>query len=132
SATWGGSEYDWVSGQIIGLLALALVSSALFVVAENRAEEPIIPMALFKDRNFNLTTIGSLAIGVTMFGAIGYMPTYLQMAAGVSATHAGLMMIAMMGGLLGASIGVGAVVSRTGRYKIYPIVGTLLTAAGLF
>ena len=132
ATTWGGHQYDWLSAQILGLAAVTIIASIVFVVVELKADEPVIPMALFRDRNFNLTTIGSLALGVAMFGAIGYMPTYLQMSAGVSATKAGLMMISMMGGLLVTSIVVGAVVSRTGKYKIFPIVGTIIIAIGLY
>ncbi len=130
--TWGGHQYDWLSPQIIGLGVLSLLGAAAFVLAERRAVEPIIPMSLFKDRNFNLTTIGAIVLGIAMFGSISYMPTYLQMSMGVSATSAGLMMISMMGGLLVTSIGTGIIISRTGRYRIYPIVGAILMMAGLF
>lgn len=130
-ATWGGAEYDWTSPQILGLIGLAVVTAVAFVFVESRANEPIIPLTLFKDRNFNLTTIASLAVGVMMFGAVGYMPTYLQMVTGATATTAGLLMIPMMGGLLVASLMAGQFVSRTGRYKMLPIVGSLVTGLGL-
>src|SRR5699024_11208171 len=98
---------------------------------EKRAENPIMPMGLFADRNFNLTTTANLLIGVAMFGALGYMPTYIQMVTGVSATVAGLLMIPMMGGLLVTSIASGQAVSRTGRYKIFPIIGSIVMGIGL-
>ena len=129
--TWGGSQYAWGSWQIIGLIIVTVVLAALFVAAELRATNPVIPMDLFKHRNFVLTTIAALGIGVAMFGALGYMPTYIQMVTGVDATVAGLLMIPMMGGLLVASIVVGNIVSRTGVYKPYPIAGTLVIAVGL-
>ena len=129
--TWGGSTYDWASAQIIGLIIATVVLAVLFCLAELRAEHPVIPMALFSDRNFVLTTIAGLMIGVAMFGALGYMPTYIQMVTGVSATVAGLLMIPMMGGLLVASVVSGQVVSRTGKYKLFPIAGSILIGVGL-
>lgn len=129
--TWGGAAYGWASPQILGLIAAAAVAGALFVLVENRAAQPIIPMGLFKDRDFTLSTLAGLLFGVAMFGAIGYLPTYLQMSAGVTATQAGMLMVPMMGGLLVASITTGQLVSRTGRYKRYPIAGAVVMAAGL-
>ncbi|GAA1133795.1 MDR family MFS transporter [Arthrobacter flavus] len=130
--TWGGTRYDWTSATILGLAAVAIITSVAFVMVERRADEPILPMHLFRERNFNLTTSGGLLIGVTMFGAVGYMPTYLQMVTGASATNAGLLMIPMMGALLLTSTGSGVLVSRTGRYKWMPIAGSLLVAVALF
>lgn len=130
-ATWGGTSYDWTSPTILGLTALGVVATAGFVAAEARASEPIIPLALFRDRNFNLTTIASLATGIAMFGAIGYMPTYLQMATGASATVAGLLMIPMMAAMLLTSIVAGRYVSHTGRYKWVPIAGAVVLGLGL-
>src|SRR5699024_8935750 len=88
ATTWGGHQFNWLSPQIIGLLVVFLALAALFVWAESRAESPVIPLGLFRKRNFALTTIASLAVGVMMFGTIGYMPTYLQMVTGVDATEA--------------------------------------------
>ena len=130
-STWGGTEYEWDSPVILGLIGIAVVAAVLFCVVESKAAEPVMPLRLFRDRNFNLCTVSALTTGIAMFGAIGYMPTYLQMSAGVNATVAGLLMIPMMGSLLVTSIGVGQIVSRTGRYKIWPIVGSLLMAVGL-
>jgi EmrB/QacA subfamily drug resistance transporter len=130
-ATWGGNKYDWTDPVILGLIAGTLVAGAAFVAVERRTAEPIIPMHLFQERNFNLTTVAGLFIGVAMFGAIGYMPTYLQMVHGVDATHSGLLMIPMMGALLVTSTVSGALVSRTGRYKWMPIAGSVMVAAGL-
>lgn len=129
--TWGGTQYPWISVTILGLLALAVVTAVLFVAVERRAKEPILPMNLFRERNFILTTSGGLLIGVTMFGAIGYLPTYLQMVTGASATNAGLLMIPMMGALILTSTGSGILVSRTGRYKWMPIVGSLAVTVAL-
>lgn len=129
--TWGGSMYEWGSPQIIGLIIATVVVGALFVLVESRATEPVMPLSLFKDRNFNVTTIAGLLIAVAMFGAVGYLPTYFQMAVGASATAAGLLMIPMMAALLLTSIVTGAMISKTGKYKALPIVGTFIVAIGV-
>lgn len=130
-ATWGGHQYAWDSPQIIGLAVVTVVGAIAFVAVERRAQEPIMPLGLFRDRNFNLTTVGVVILGVVMFGSLSYLPTYLQMSVGVDATQAGLMMIPMMGGMLVTSIMVGQAVSRTGRYRAYPIAGAVVTGVGL-
>ncbi|WP_422559449.1 MDR family MFS transporter [Gordonia sp. (in: high G+C Gram-positive bacteria)] len=129
--TWGGSTYEWLSPQIIGLSVATVILAVAFCWAETKAVAPVIPLALFRDRNFTLTTIAALMIGVGMFGAIGYMPTYIQMVTGASATVAGLLMIPMMGGLLVASVASGQAVTRTGKYKVFPIVGSAILGLGL-
>ena len=130
--TWGGNTYDWNSPVIIGLIIGALVAGGLFVMVQRRAAEPVMPLHLFKERNFNLTTIVGLIIGVAMFGALAYLPTYLQMVTGANATQAGLLMIPLMAALLITSIASGQLVSRTGRYKALPMIGMVLVAASLF
>jgi EmrB/QacA subfamily drug resistance transporter len=130
-ATWGGHQYDWASPQIVGLAVATVVLGVLVVIVENRAVHPVIPMSLFKDRDFTLTTVSSLMVGIAMFGAIGYMPTYLQMVTGADATEAGMLMIPMMGGLLLMSVISGRAVSKSGKYKAFPIVGSLVMAVGL-
>ncbi|WP_051191874.1 MDR family MFS transporter [Microbacterium luticocti] len=134
-STWGGHDephgYPWGSPQIIGLIVGTVVAAVLFVIVELRAAEPVMPLHLFRKLNFNLMTAAGLVIGVAMFGALGYIPTYLQMVTGADATQSGLLMIPMMGTVLVASIVSGALVSRTGRYKWAPIAGTLVTAGGM-
>ncbi len=130
-ATWGGRTYDWTSPVILGLIGAFAVSVALFIWVESRASEPILPLYLFVNRNFNLTLLAGLMVGVAMFGTLGYMPTYLQMVTGYTPAQAGLLMIPMMGSLLVTSILVGRRVSTTGRYKNFMIVGSLVTAAAL-
>lgn len=130
--TWGGSTYEWASAQIFGLIAIAVVFTAIFIVIESRTAEPVMPLSMFRNRTFLLATIAGLMISVAMFGAIGYMPTYLQMVHGASATASGLLMTPMMAGVLIASIGSGALVSRYGRYKAYPIVGAVLVIVALY
>lgn len=132
ATSWGGNTYEWDSWQIIVLFAVTVVFGGLFVLAERHAVEPIIPMHLFRKRNFVLTTVAALVIAIAMFGAIGYMPTYLQMTTGVSATKSGLMLLPMVGGLLVTSIASGQIVSRTGRYKWAPILSMVVTALGVF
>lgn len=130
-ATWGGSQYDWTSPEIIELAGVAFVAAVLFVIVERRAADPVIPMHLFGDRNFVLATVAGLLVSVAMFGAIGYLPTYFQMSVGATATEAGLLMIPMMASLLITSIVSGAIISRTGRYKLIPVLGTIVLAIGL-
>jgi len=129
--SWGGTEYEWDSILIIGLIALTVVAAGLFVWAETKAAEPIIPLSLFKDRNFTITTIAGLMTGVAMFGAIGYMPTFLQIANGINATESGLLLLPMLGGLLITAIGSGLLMSKTGRYKWMPITGSALIGVAL-
>ncbi len=130
--TWGGNTYDWNSPVIIGLILGAIVAGISFVFVERRAAEPIMPLHLFRQRNFNLTTIVGLIIGVAMFGALAYLPTYLQMVTGANATQAGLLMIPLMAALLITSIVSGQLVSKTGRYKWFPIAGMVLVGISLY
>jgi EmrB/QacA subfamily drug resistance transporter len=129
--TWGGTTYAWNSPVIVTLIVGSVLAAAAFVLVERNASEPIMPLHLFKQRNFNLTTLSGLLIGISMFGALGYMPTYLQMVTGANATQAGLLMIPMMAALLVTSIGSGQLVSRTGRYKLLPIIGVLIVGVSL-
>jgi EmrB/QacA subfamily drug resistance transporter len=131
-ATWGGRTYEWASPQIIGLALAALVLGTAFVSVEARAEHPVIPLGLFANRNFVLVTAVAMVTGIAMFGTMAYMPTYFQMAEGVSATEAGLLLTPLMGAMLVTSVVVGALVSRTGHYKVAPILGSVVLAAGLW
>ncbi|MGW6717530.1 MFS transporter [Streptomyces sp. NPDC054995] len=129
--SWGGTEYAWGSRTILGLAAGAVVSTALFVAVEHRAAEPIIPLRLFRDSVFNVTGLIGAVVGVALFGAASYLPTYLQMVDGVSATESGLLMLPMMMGIVGGSIASGQLITRTGRYRIYPIVGGAVSVVGM-
>ncbi|MGZ0211602.1 MAG: MDR family MFS transporter [Actinomycetales bacterium] len=127
----GDSAFGWSSLATWGWGLGLLVAATGFVFAESRAEDPIIPLSLFKNPTFvNATAIG-LTLGLGMFAAIGFIPTFLQMSSGTSAAVSGLLMLPMMVGLLGTSIGSGIAISKTGKYKLYPIIGTLLTAAAM-
>ncbi|WP_225095402.1 MFS transporter [Streptomyces sp. CoH27] len=130
--SWGGTEYAWGSRQIIGLGAGALAATALFLVAERFAAEPLIPLRLFRDSVFNVSALVGLVIGVALFGAASYLPTFLQMVDGVSATESGLLMLPMMAGIVGASVIGGQLISRTGRYKVFPVLGGAVSAVGMW
>lgn len=120
-----GSFATWAWG--IGMLLAAVA----FVIAEARAKDPIIPLSLFKNPIFiNATAIG-LALGIGMFAAIGFVPTFLQMSSGTSAAASGLLMIPMMVGLIGTSIVSGMAITKTGKYKLYPILGTIITGIAM-
>lgn len=130
--SWGGTEYAWGSGVILGLGAGALAATVLFFVVERFAAEPLIPPRLFRDGVFNVTALVGLVIGVALFGAASYLPTFLQMVDGASATESGLLMLPMMGGIVCASVVSGQLISRTGRYKVYPLLGAALSALGMW
>ncbi len=128
----GGTEYDWTSPLIIGLFSAAIVAIPIFIWAEQRAPEPMLPLRLFRNRVFTMSSTISLVVGFAMLGAMTFLPTYLQYVQGVSATSSGLRMLPMVFGLLVASIGAGVAVSRTGRYKIFPVSGAALMTLGLY
>ncbi|AWW36848.1 MFS transporter [Streptomyces cadmiisoli] len=130
--SWGGTEYAWGSGVILGLAAGSVASAALFLVVERFAVEPLIPLRLFRDSVFNITGLVGLVVGVALFGAASYLPTFLQMVDGASATESGLLMLPMMGGIVGASIISGQLISSTGRYKLHPIIGSALSVIGMW
>nr|WP_202454352.1 MFS transporter [Streptomyces sp. SID4913] len=130
--SWGGTEYAWGSGTILGLGAGAVATTALFLVVERRAAEPIIPLRLFRDSIFNVTALVGAVVGVALFGAASYLPTFLQMVDGATATESGLLMLPMMGGIVAASVVSGQLISRTGRYRVYPIAGCAVSVVGMW
>ncbi|GAB6911139.1 MFS transporter [Streptomyces drozdowiczii] len=130
--SWGGTEYAWGSGTILGLGAGAAGTTLLFLFVERRAPEPIIPLRLFRDSIFNVTALVGAVVGVALFGAASYLPTFLQMVDGATATESGLLMLPMMGGIVGASVVSGQLISRTGRYRVYPIAGSAVSAVGMW
>nr|WSW65323.1 MFS transporter [Streptomyces sp. NBC_00995] len=132
ATSWGGNEYAWGSSVIIGLFVLGLAALAAFCFVEFRAKEPMLPMRLFNNPVFTVCSILSFIVGFAMLGAMIYLPTYLQYVDGDSATLSGVRTLPMVIGLLAASIFSGNVVSKTGRYRIFPIVGSLVMAVGLF
>ncbi|WP_329335713.1 DHA2 family efflux MFS transporter permease subunit [Streptomyces sp. NBC_01352] len=130
--SWGGTEHAWDSRVVLGLGAGAVAASVLFLVAEHFAAEPLIPLRLFRDSVFNVTGLVGLVTGVALFGAASYLPTFLQMVDGASATESGLLMLPMMGGIVGASIISGQLISHTGHYKIHAVIGGLLSVIGMW
>ncbi|OXY84878.1 MDR family MFS transporter [Streptomyces sp. 2R] len=132
ATSWGGNEYAWGSPMIIGLFVAGIVALALFRRVETRAKEPMLPMRLFRNPVFTVCSILSFIVGFAMLGSMIFLPTYLQYVDGDSATLSGVRTLPLVVGLLVASIFSGNVVSKTGRYRIFPIVGTLVMAAGLF
>ncbi|WP_263398833.1 MDR family MFS transporter [Streptomyces venezuelae] len=132
ATSWGGNQYAWGSPTIIGLFVGGLVALALFCVVETRAAEPMLPMRLFGNPVFTVCSILSFIVGFAMLGAMTFLPTYLQYVDGDSATISGVRTLPMVIGLLIASIFSGNVVSKTGTYRIFPIVGALVMALGLY
>ncbi|MDI3403968.1 MDR family MFS transporter [Streptomyces cavernicola] len=132
ATSWGGNEYAWGSGVIIGLFAGGAVALALFCLVEGRAAEPMLPMRLFANPVFTVCSILSFVVGFAMLGAMTFLPTYLQYVDGDSATVSGVRTLPMVAGLLVASVFSGNVVSKTGAYRIFPIVGSLVMALGLY
>ncbi len=130
--TWGGNEYGWGSPTILGLGAGGLVLLGAFVAQERRAAEPIIPMRLFSGRVFNVASALAFLVGLGMFGTIIFIPLYLQLVYGASATSSGLRMLPLIIGLLVASIASGRTISRIGRYRPFPIAGTFTVTVGMF
>src|SRR5690349_5826223 len=129
--TWGGSEYAWGSWQILGLAALAAVTLVAFGLVERRAAEPILSLQLFRNRNFSLVSAIGFLVGFALFGAVTFLPLYQQTVQGASATNSGLLLLPMMAGLLVTSVLVGRAITRTGRYKVFPIIGGVLMVVGM-
>lgn len=125
------ADHGWTSPTTLAWGAGLILAASAFLLAESRAEDPIIPLSLFRNRLFVLTTGIGFVLGIGMFAAIGFMPTFLQMASGTSAAQSGLLMIPMMAGMMGSSIISGILVSRSGRYKAYPIAGIAIVILAL-
>jgi EmrB/QacA subfamily drug resistance transporter len=132
AAVWGGTEYPWGSGVIIGLFVLAATLLGLFLVQERRAPEPLLPLGLFRERTFSAVSVAVFAVGAAMFGAIIYVPLFVQRVRGDSATGSGAVLTPLMLGIIATSILAGQIVSRTGRYRPVLIAGPPLLAVGFF
>ncbi|WP_435844521.1 MDR family MFS transporter [Streptomyces hygroscopicus] len=130
--TWGGNEYAWGSAQIIGLGALGVVALAVFLYVEQRVAEPVLPLHIFRNRNFTLVTAIGFLTGFVMFGSTTFLPLYQQTVQGASATNSGLLLLPMLLGMLVVSLVAGRVTTQTGKYKVFPIVGGFLILAGMF
>jgi EmrB/QacA subfamily drug resistance transporter len=130
--TWGGNEYAWSSATIVLLGVAGAALLATFVWWETRAAEPIIPLSLFRSRVFSVANAMGFTIGMAMFGAIVFIPVFLQLVYGASPTSSGLRMLPLMAGLLSAAIISGRLISRIGRYRPFPIAGTAVLVVGMF
>jgi EmrB/QacA subfamily drug resistance transporter len=128
----GGVTFPWGSAPIVTLAVLAVVFTACFVLAERRAAEPVLPLHLFTQRVFTAASAIGFVVGFAMFGALTYLPQYLQIVQGVSPTVSGLRLLPLMAGLLTTSVGTGQLISRWGRYKVFPVVGTATLIVGLY
>jgi EmrB/QacA subfamily drug resistance transporter len=129
--TLGGTSYPWDSAFIIGLGAGAVALLLAFVFVEHRAPEPVLPLRLFRNRVFAVTAGMGFVVGFALFGSVVYIPLFLQVVNGASPTGSGLRLLPLMAGLLTTSIISGRLISRTGHYKIFPVLGTAVMTAGL-
>jgi EmrB/QacA subfamily drug resistance transporter len=129
--TWAGPDHGWGSSLGLTLVAAGVLLTALFVFIESRAAEPIIPLELFKLRVFTTANLYSFIVGFAMFGGIIFLPVYLQVVQGMSPTKSGLALLPMVAGIFSTSISSGVVMSRTGRYKLFPILGALVVSVAL-
>ncbi|MFE4309963.1 MFS transporter [Streptomyces sp. NPDC056891] len=130
--SWGGTEYAWDSRVVIALACGAAGTTLLFLVVEHFAPEPLIPLRLFRDSVFTVTALVGAVVGIALFGAASYLPSFLQMVEGATATESGLLMLPLMGGIVIASVVSGQLISRTGHYKIYPLLGGALSVLGMW
>ncbi len=131
-ASWGGTQYAWSSSPIMGLAVVSILATAAFLWAETRASEPILPLRLFRNSNFSIVSVMIFLTGFAMFGAITFLPLYQQTVQGASATSSGLLLLPMMAGAMVTSLVAGQVMTRTGRYKAFPIIGGAAMAAGMY
>jgi EmrB/QacA subfamily drug resistance transporter len=131
ATSWGGTQYGWTSPTIIGLVVVAVLSLVAFVLAERRASEPLLPLRLFRRNVFSVSVVLSFIVGFALLGTMTFLPTWLQFCHGVSATTSGIRTLPMVIGLIVASISAGTLVSRTGRYRIFPIAGAVVMAIGM-
>jgi EmrB/QacA subfamily drug resistance transporter len=129
--TWGGSQYGWGSPQIVGLIAAALVLLAAFLVRERSAAEPVLPLRLFGDRVFVVVAAAAFVTTLSLFAAIVFLPVFLQLVTGASATGSGLLTLPLLVASAVSTIGAGRVMARTGRYKVFPVIGLAAMSAGL-
>ncbi|MEU2612918.1 MDR family MFS transporter [Micromonospora sp. NPDC007271] len=129
--SWGGTQYAWGSGVIIGLFVAGAVLGVLFVLQEARVSEPILPLRLFRSGTFALANSAGFVLGLVMFGSIIFIPLYLQIVKGASPTRSGLLMLPMMAGIIITSVLTGRAMSRIGRYKWFPVAGSAVLVAGM-
>lgn len=127
----GNTGYDWSDPALLGLVGGTLASIVLFVLVELRASDPILPLRLFRNSTFTIATLIGFILGAGMFAALAFLPTFLQMSTGAGVTESGFLMLPMMAGVMITAIGSGIAITKTGRYKAFPVVGLAITALGL-
>ncbi|MGI5456778.1 MDR family MFS transporter [Streptomyces sp. CA-249302] len=130
--TWGGSEYAWTSARIMELIGIGVAALIGFVFWQTKAAEPVVPLHIFRSRNFTLMSIIGFITGFVMFGATLFLPLYQQSVQGASATNSGLLLLPMLGAMLVTSMVAGRVTTNTGKYKVFPIAGSVLMIVGLY
>ncbi|MCL6738956.1 MDR family MFS transporter [Streptomyces neyagawaensis] len=130
--TWGGTEYAWGSAVIMELTAIGVAALVGFLFVETKAAEPVMPLHIFRSRNFTLMSLIGFITGFVMFGAVLFLPLYQQSVQGASATNSGLLLLPMLGAMLAVSMVAGRVTTGSGRYKVFPLVGSVLMITGLF
>ncbi|MFJ2820069.1 MDR family MFS transporter [Streptomyces toxytricini] len=130
--TWGGTEYAWGSAEIVGLIVVGVAATAAFLFAETKAAEPVMPLHIFRSRNFTLMSVIGFLVGFAMFGAVLYLPLFQQSVQGASATNSGLLLLPMLLSMMAVSLIAGRVTTNSGKYKVFPIVGGALMVAGLY
>lgn len=130
--TWGGTQYPWGAPGMVAIIVGSVALLAALIVVERRTDQPIVPVDLFRKRTFNVASAVSFIVGVALFGTVSFLPLFLQVVNGASATNSGLLLLPFMLGMLSASVGAGQVTTRTGRYKVFPIVGCALATLAMF
>lgn len=130
--SWSGQRgYDWSDPGLLALVAGTLLSIALFILAELKASDPLLPLRLFRNRTFTIATAIGFILGMGMFSALAFLPTFLQMSTGVGVTQSGYLLLPMMAGVMLTAIGSGIAITKTGRYKIFPVAGLAITTVGM-
>ncbi|MCX4749761.1 MFS transporter [Kitasatospora sp. NBC_01287] len=130
-ASWGGGQYPWASAPILLLSCLAALALGAFVLSQHRVPEPILPPHMFRDRNFTVAQVLSFLVGAAMFGAVNFLPQYMQYVQGASPTASGLLLLPLMFGMLAVMLTAGQITSRTGRYRVFVITGGAVLTAGM-
>ncbi|MFJ3659064.1 MDR family MFS transporter [Streptomyces sp. NPDC090119] len=128
--SWAGVQYSWTSPRIIGLGVTAVLCVALFIAAESHAEEPIVPLRLFKDSTFTLSLLGTIVCGIVFVGSVNFLALYVQVVTGASPTTSGFVLLPMMLGLVLSSVGSARIIRKTGTYKIFPVLSMALGIVG--
>jgi EmrB/QacA subfamily drug resistance transporter len=131
-AVWGGNDYAWGSTTIIGLAVIGIVLIVLFLAQERRAPEPVLPLRLFRNDIFSVTCAAAFVVGITMYGVIIFVPLYLQVVNGATPTKSGLALTPLMLGMIVGSVGSGRMITKWGRYKVFPVVGMAVATFGLY